>query len=246
MIGGMCYRYVLQRETLEALAVRLAIPGPVDWSSRYNLAPSATVPVVRAPGGPEGRGLEIAMMRWGLIPPWTKDAGTSPAPANARSESLASRPAFREAFRRRRCVVPASGFYEWQGPSDRRRPYLICFRDGTPLCFAGVWESWRDPADGQTVETCAIITTVPNELVRVIHDRMPAILAPDEIGRWLDARWFEPRELERMLRPFAADAMTMHPVTSRVNNTRFDDPACIQPMPAEDDGSDTAQLSLGL
>jgi len=242
----MCYRYVLQREALEALAVRLAIPGPVEWRSRYNLAPGETVPVMRAQAGGEGRSLEVAKMRWGLIPRWTKDAATSTAPANARAESLANRPAFRDAFRQRRCLVPATGFYEWKGPSRCRQPYLFRLLDGTPLCFAGVWGSWRDPAGGQTIETCAIITTAPNELVRVIHDRMPAILGPDEIGRWLDPRLTESRELAPLLHPFAADAMKTFPVTTRVNNTRFDDPACIEPAVVDEGGDDHDQLLFGL
>jgi putative SOS response-associated peptidase YedK len=218
----------------------------VEWRSRYNLAPGETVPVMRAQAGGEGRSLEVAKMRWGLIPRWTKDAATATAPANARAESLAIRPAFREAFRLRRCLVPATGFYEWQGPSRRRQPYLFRLLDGTPLCFAGVWESWRDPADGRTIDTCAIITTAPNELVRVIHDRMPAILAPDEVGSWLDPRLAEPRELAPLLHPYAADAMEAFPVTTRVNNTRFDDPACLERAPAEEGGDDRAQLSFGL
>jgi len=242
----MCYRYVLQREALEALAVRLGIPGLVEWHSRYNLAPGETVPIVRAPAGSEGRSLEIARVRWGLVPAWTKDAATATAPANARAESLASRPTFREAFRWRRCVVPASGFYEWQGPRGRRQPYLFRLLDGAPLCFAGVWESWRDAAAGQAIETCAIITTAPNDLVRAIHDRMPAILAPAEIGRWLDPRLTESSELAPLLHPSAADAMTMAPVTTRVNSTRFDDPACLEPASADEGENDCGQLALGL
>jgi putative SOS response-associated peptidase YedK len=239
----MCYRYVLQREALEALAVRFAIPGPVEWGSRYNLAPGEVVPVVRAPADSRLRGLEMSRMRWGLIPAWTKNAGNAAPPANARAESLAGRPTFRDAFRRRRCLVPASGFYEWQGPGRRRQPYLFRFLDGTPLCFAGIWESWRDPGDGRTVETCAIITTGPNELVRAVHDRMPAILASNEILRWLDPGLDGAPELARLLHPHAASAMEGFPVSTRVNNTRFDDPACLEPAAAEDDSS---QLSFRL
>jgi len=240
----MCYRYVLQREALEALAVRLSIPRLVDWRSRYNLAPGELIPVVRTAAGSGEQGLEMVKMRWGLIPIWTKDAAT--VRANARAESLASRPTFREAFRRRRCLVPASGFYEWQGSSRHRQPHLFRVLDGSPLSFAGVWESWRDPAGGQTIETCAIITTAPNELVRVIHDRMPAILAPDEIGRWLDPGLTDPRELAPLLHPFAANVLTAFPVTSRVNDTRFDDPVCLEPASAEKGGEEPAQLMLGL
>jgi putative SOS response-associated peptidase YedK len=242
----MCYRYVLQREALEALATRLAVPRPVDWISRYNLAPGEAVPVVRPRAAADGRSFEIVKLRWGLLPAWTRDVATATAPANARAESLGSRPAFREAFRRRRCLVPASGFFEWRGPGRRRQPYLFRLRDGAPLCFAGLWESWRGPEGGPAVETCAIITTAPNELIRPIHDRMPAILASEDIGRWLDPGLAMSRDLAPLLHPFAAEAMTAVPVTTRVNSARFDDPACLEPAAVDEGGDDHDQLVLGL
>jgi putative SOS response-associated peptidase YedK len=239
----MCYRYVLQRESLEALAARLAVRETADWQSRYNLAPGASVPVVRSRDG--GSSLEVVNLRWGLLPGWTKEAATAKAPANARAEGLVRQPLFRDAFRRRRCVVPASGFYEWRGQGGRRQPYLCRLRDGTPLCFAGLWESWRGPEAGLVVETCAIITVPPNELIRPIHDRMPAILAPEEVEQWLDLRLTESRDLAPLLHPFAGEAMTALPVTTRVNNTRFDDSACLEPAPAASAGGEPGQLSLG-
>ena len=242
----MCYRYVLQKEALETLAARLAAPGAVGWRSRYNLAPGASVPVVRSRIGPGGASLEIVNLRWGLLPAWTKEAATAPAPANARAESLASRPLFREAFRRRRCVVPASGFYEWRGLGGHRKPNLCRLRDGAPMCFAGLWESWRGPEAGPAVETCAIITVPPNELIRPIHDRMPAILMPEEVLCWLDPRLTDSRDLAPLLHPFAGEAMTVVPVTDRVNNTRFDDPACIEPAPAVGEEGESGQLALGI
>jgi len=153
---------------------------------------------------------------------------------------------FREAFRRRRCVIPASGFYEWRAQGGRRQPYLFFLGDGATLCFAGLWEPGREPEGGRAAGSCAIITTAPNELVRPIHDRMPAILAPEEIERWLDPRVTEAAELAPFLRPFAAGSMTAVRVTTRVNSTRFDDPACIEPAPDVDNGDDSPQLSLGL
>jgi putative SOS response-associated peptidase YedK len=241
----MCYRYVLQREALEALATRLAVPTVVDWSSRFNLAPGEAVPVVRQRVGANGRSLELVKLRWGLLPAWTKETATAPAPANARAESLASRPMFREAFRRRRCVVPASGFYEWRGQDRHRQPYLFRGCGGAPLCFAGLWESWRGREGGPPVESCAIVTTPPNDLVRPIHDRMPAILTAEETERWLDPRLTEPGELESFLHPISADAMTVISVTTRVNNTRFDDPACLEPAPSASGRDEPGQLSLG-
>ena len=239
----MCYRYVLQRESLEALAARLAVRGTAGWQSRYNLAPGASVPVVRSRDG--GSSLEVVNLRWGLLPAWTKEAATAKAPANARAEGLVRQPLFRDAFRRRRCAVPASGFYEWRGQGGRRQPYLCRLRDGAPLCFAGLWESWRGPEAGLVVETCAIITVPPNELIRPIHDRMPAILATEEVDRWLDPRLTGPHDLAPLLHPFASEAMTAVPVTTRVNSTRFDDPACLEPAPAAGEGGDSGQLSLG-
>ena len=241
----MCYRYLLQREALETLTKRLGVIQPVDWRSRYNLAPGEAVPVVRPQAGSDGRSYEVVKLRWGLLPAWTRNEATSTAPANARAEGLSSRPMFRDAFRRRRCLVPASGFYEWNGQGGRRQPYLCRLRDGAPLCFAGLWEPWHGPAEEPAAGTCAIITAPPNELIRPIHDRMPAILAPEDLGRWLDPRLTEPRDLAPLLRPFAAEAMTAVPVTTRVNNTRFDEPACLEPAPAADEEDGPSQLSLG-
>jgi putative SOS response-associated peptidase YedK len=240
----MCYRYVLQREALGALATQLNVSRAPDWRSRYNLAPGEVVPAVRQRAGAGGRSYEIVNLRWGLAPEWTKEAFA--APANARAEGLSGSPMFREAFRRRRCIIPASGFYEWRAQGGRRQPYLFSLSDGAALCFAGLWEPWRGPEGGAIAGSCAIITTPPNELIRPIHGRMPAILAPEEIERWLDPRVTEAADLARFLRPSAAGAMAAIRVATRVNSTRFDDPACIEPAPDADDGDDSPQLSLGL
>ncbi|MFA5056566.1 MAG: SOS response-associated peptidase [Opitutaceae bacterium] len=236
----MCYRYLLQVEALQALAERLEVIGPAGWRSRYNLAPGGPIPVVRS----TATAREVALLRWGLVPGWAREGDVARAPANARAESLADRPTFRDAFRHRRCLIPASGFYEWQGRGRRRQPYLFRLRGEAPFCFAGLWEAWPDPASGRTVETCAIITTVPNELMRPIHDRMPVILAPEDCGRWLDPRRAQPSELAPLLQPFPAAAMTATPLTSRVNDPRHDDPACLEPASTLDRDGDPAQLSL--
>jgi putative SOS response-associated peptidase YedK len=238
----MCYRYVMHAEALQVLAARLGITRPVEWRSRYNLAPSEHIPVVRSVPG----ALEMVTLRWGLVPAWARDVDPGPAPANARAESLASRPMFREAFRRRRCLVPASGFYEWQGRRGSRQPYLFRLRDGSPLGFAGLWEAWRDPAGNRIMETCAIITTAPNEVVQPVHDRMPAILAPDDYLRWLDSRLVEPRDLAPLLRPFPDGAMTVTAVSTWVNNIRHDDPACLEPARSANAGDDPTQFTFGL
>ena len=243
-LGCMCYRYVLHLEALQALAEYLAVSHPVEWRSRYNLAPGQPVPVVRRQDGATTR--EIVTLRWGLVPAWARDADPARAPANARAESLADRPTFREAFRHRRCLVPASGFYEWQGRGRRRQPWLFRPRDGISFCFAGLWETWHDPVADRAIETCAIITTAPNELVRPIHDRMPAILAPEDSLRWLNPDLAQPGDLAPLLRPFPAGAMMATPVTSRVNNIRHDDAACLEPAPSLATGDDQAQFPLRL
>ncbi|HUL53233.1 MAG TPA: SOS response-associated peptidase [Opitutaceae bacterium] len=240
----MCYRYVMQSDALRVLAERLGIARPLEWRSRYNLAPSADVPVVRASPGADG--LEMVTLRWGLVPAWTREAEPARAPANARAESLASRPMFRDAFRRRRCLVPASGFYEWQGEGGRRQPYLFRSRDGSPLCFAGVWEAWRDPAGDRVAGTCAIITTAPNGTVRPIHDRIPAILPPEDCPRWLDARVVEPSELAPLLRPLPDGVLTVTAVSTWVNSVRHDDPACLEPARSTDAGGPRAQFTFEL
>ena len=243
-LGLMCYRYVLHLEALQALAEYLAISRPVEWRSRYNLAPGQQIPAVRRQAAAEAR--EIVTLRWGLVPAWARDADTARAPANARAESLAVRPTFREAFRHRRCLIPASGFYEWQGRGQRRQPWLFRRQDGMSFCFAGLWEAWRDPVAGRVIETCAIITTAPNELVRPIHDRMPAILAPEDSLRWLDPGLTQPGDLVPLLRPFPAGTMMVTPVTSRVNNIRHDDAACLEPAHTLATGDDQAQFPLSL
>ena len=227
-LGCMCYRYVLHLEALQALAEYLAVSHPVEWRSRYNLAPGQPVPVVRRQDGATTR--EIVTLRWGLVPAWARDADPARAPANARAESLADRPTFREAFRHRRCLVPASGFYEWQGRGRRRQPWLFRPQNGMPFCFAGLWETWHDPVADRAIETCAIITTAPNELVRPIHDRMPAILAPGDYASWLDPAVEDPGRLLPLLTPYQSDAMQGHPVGDFVNSPTHDAPQCIEPM----------------
>jgi putative SOS response-associated peptidase YedK len=240
----MCCRYALQVETLQALAVRLALSGPMAWRTRYNLAPGEMVPAVRMRA--DGTGAEVALLRWGLVPAWTPAGRPLEARANARAETLAQRPAFRSAFRQRRCLVPATGYYEWKRQGGRKQPWLFRLRDDTPMCLAGLWEAWHDRAGGGVVETCAVITTAPNELAQTVHDRMPAILALADVERWLDPRLSNPEDLAPLLRPFKAEAMTATAVSDRVNSVRNDDANCLEP--AGDTGAESRrdQRSLGL
>ena len=202
---------------------------------RYNVAPSQDVPIVRSRRGQE-LGIvregamgerELVTARWGLIPSWAKDAVIGNRMINARAETVAEKPAFRAAFKARRCIVPASGFYEWKrqakGP---KRPHLIRRRDGAPMGFAGLWEAWTDPVTGEAVTSCTIVTCEPNALMAELHDRMPVILDPADYDRWLDPTQPGAQEL---LRPCPAEWLEAVPVSRRVNNPRNDDETILQP-----------------
>lgn len=199
-------------------------PEP-DLKPRYNMAPSQVAPVVRlAKSGKR----ELAMLRWGLIPFWAKDEKIAYKTINARAETVATAPAFRAAFKVRRCLVPASGFYEWKKlPDGGKQPYLIGMRDGSPLTFAGLWERWDK---GETpIETFTIITGEPNSLAAEIHNRMPVILEPDDWDGWLTGS--DPAALQKMLRPFPAQLMKAYPVSISVNTPKNDTPDIIEPLP---------------
>ncbi len=189
---------------------------------RYNIAPSQPVPVVRAADA----GREWVNLRWGLVPSWAKDAKL--AQINARAETAPDKPMFRSAFRKRRCLIPASGFYEWQATGGKRKqPFCIRLADDKPFAFAGLWERWEGP-DGP-VESCCILTTEANDLVRPIHDRMPVILDPRHFDQWLDPKQRDAAALAPLLRPFAVDAMKAYPVSPWVNDPRHDDARCLEP-----------------
>ena len=210
-------------ELVELYSITHAWPPP-NLPPRYNVAPTQNVPIVRRPKDTDGR--ELVLARWGLIPSWAKDTKIGYRTINARAETVAEKPSFREAFKRRRCLVVADGFYEWQKqPGGKKQPYFISAASDGPLAFAGLWETWKDP-EGDRVESCTIIVTEANDLLRPIHDRMPVILQPGDFDPWLDA---PPQDAQTMLKPFAGD-MTLYPVSSRVNNVRNDDPSCIEKL----------------
>jgi len=240
----MCYRYVLLKSDLMAAAAQLKAILSVAFDSRYNLPPGSDVPVVRmAPGG---AGREVALLHWGLVPGWAKErTAFGPKLANARAESVAEKASFRHAFRHGRCVVPASGFYEWEARGKARLPWLFRRRDGQPLLLAGLWDRWRAP-DGGVLESCSVITTGPNELMRPIHDRMPAILGPEQCDVWLDPVEQAPDRLAPLLRPLPAEQLMAGRVSQRVNSVVHDDEACLQPPLPDEAGGDGGQFSLGL
>ena len=216
----MCGRFSLFSPA-PVLAEAFGLAGFPELAPRYNIAPTQPVAAVRS--GEAGR--QLVRLRWGLVPLWLRDLRQ--APINARAETAADKPLFRAALRKRRCLVPASGFYEWLALARERRKQPYCFRPGDerPWAFAGLWERWQGP-DGP-VESCAILTTEANELVRPVHDRMPVILPRQHWAAWLDPALQEAGELVPLLRPYPADAMRAYPVGALVSNPRNDGPECL-------------------
>ncbi len=221
----MCGRLA---QTMDAvsLAEKLGAPRP-DFGPepRYNLAPGQPAMVVVA--DPDRR---LARMRWGLVPAWAKEEKTGWRMINARAETLDRKPAFRGPLRRRRCLVPADGFYEWQKTGPRtKRPWRIFFKGERPMVMAGLWDVWRPPT-GEVLETFTIITTRANELVAKIHDRMPVLLAAPAQAAWLDPEISDPARLLPMLTPYPADEMAAYPVSTLVNSPAHDSPEIIAPL----------------
>ena len=220
----MCGRYSLTAD-LGDLARRFDFDGDWDvFERRYNIAPTQDVPTVV--GGEKRRG---GFMRWGLIPHWAKDPKLGSRMINARAETVAERPAFRDALRRRRCLVLADGFYEWQRTGAAKRPMRIVMRTGEPFAFAGLWSVWRDPV-GNRVPSCAIITTTANNLLRPIHDRMPVILHREIEGLWLEGDIDDPDALRSVLAPYPDDAIDAYEVSTLVNAAVNDGPEVIARM----------------
>jgi putative SOS response-associated peptidase YedK len=219
----MCGRFtsLLSPELLSAL---YEVPLTAGTAHRYNIAPTQNVRVVRQ-DVTDGR--YFSAIRWGLIPHWAKDKTIGNRLINARSETIHDKPAFRQAIRSRRCVIPASGFYEWRTTQSGKVPYYITMSDGTPFSFAGIWESWKAP-EGETLETFAILTTTANNLMAPIHDRMPVILHRDDLPLWLDRAAYDPLEFNRLYQPYPAELMQSWQVSTRVNNPAHDTDECIK------------------
>jgi putative SOS response-associated peptidase YedK len=222
----LCGRFTLF-DTAASLAEAFEVAEVPSLSPRYNIAPSQAVAAVRIP--PSGGAREVVLLRWGLIPSWAKDPSLGDRMINARAETAAGKPAFRSAIRRRRCLVPASGFYEWKRTNGRKQPYYIRRPDGKPFALAGLWESWEGPGQA-AVESCAILTTSANELLLPIHDRMPVIVSPADYDLWLSLGIRDPAELARLFRPCPPEEMTAFPVGTAVNNPKTDSPQLIEPL----------------
>ncbi|MFQ5775689.1 MAG: SOS response-associated peptidase [Kiloniellaceae bacterium] len=228
----MCGRYSL---TSPAEAVRrlFGYPQRPNLAPRANIAPTQDVAAVRPSGGEEGEegARQFAWLRWGLIPAWAAEPAIGNRLINARAESVAEKPAFRAAFRRRRCLIAADGFYEWSSEGGGRQPYRITLADGGPFAFAGLWERWTKAPDGRAIETCTIITTEANALLRPIHKRMPVILDPADFELWLDPRC-DPAEARSLLTAFPSEALTFYRVSRRINDPRNEDPSLVEPIEA--------------
>lgn len=219
----MCGRYTLTTKPKDlAVAFGLAAP-PVDLQPRYNIAPSQSIAVIT---GHQPRQLD--WFRWGLVPSWAKDPAIGHRMINARAETAAEKPSFRSALRRRRCLIPADGFYEWRREGKHKVPTYIRLTTHQPFAFAGLWETWKATND-ETLRTCTILTTTPNEFVAPIHDRMPVILAPQDYDVWLDEEVHDSELLRHLLVPYPAEGMEAFSVSTLVNAPANDGPECLEP-----------------
>jgi putative SOS response-associated peptidase YedK len=223
---NMCGRFTLTDPDQE-LAVQFNLPRIPDIPPRYNIAPTQPVAAVRVTPGNLAR--ELALLHWGLIPFWAKDPTIGSRMINARSETAAEKPSFRAAFRRRRCLIVADGFYEWQKVNGAKQPFYVHLHGGRPFAFAGLWEHWEGPEEA-VIDSCTILTTQPNELIRPVHNRMPVILGPEDYDVWLDPEFEEVERLQSLLRAYPSEEMEAYPVSRWVNTPDHDDPRCIQPL----------------
>lgn len=222
----MCGRYT-QTKSGEAIARTFALSTTPEPQPRYNIAP--TQPVSAIVQTKEDR--EYRVFQWGLVPSWSKDPKIGSRMINARSETVAEKPSFRAAFKRRRCLVLADGFYEWQrtGSGGKQQPYYIQVEDQEIFGFAGLWETWES-GDGSYLESCTILTTEPNGLMETIHNRMPVIVHPEDFDFWLDPDLQDGRHVQHLLRPYEDEAMDAYAVSTVVNNPRNESPECVEPV----------------
>jgi putative SOS response-associated peptidase YedK len=232
----MCGRYRLTAKE-RYLRDHFGLDVGVKWLPRWNIAPTQMIPTIRQ--HPKEPTRIFSLMRWGLIPCWAKDPSIGLKAINAMSETAALKPVFRDAFKYRRCLIPADGFYEWKaiGPKQKQA-YNFGTLDGSAFAFAGLWDRWLQP-DNTMLETCAILTTPPNSLVAAVHDRMPAILNEEDYDCWLDPGITDPKRVAGCLKPFDQNLMKKYAVSDRVNRPENDDETCAEEIPP-----DNAPLNL--
>jgi putative SOS response-associated peptidase YedK len=223
----MCGRYRLSRRKQLVEEYFDIADWQDDWSPRYNIAPTQSVPVIRQ--NPKEPVRELSLMRWGLIPHWAQDASVAASMINARAETASTKPAFRDALKSRRCLIPADGFYEWKRTPKTKQPYCFEVNDGELFAFAGLWDGWND-ASGKWLKTCSILTTSPNAVTSAVHDRMPVILRPDSYDLWFDPGMQNVAAISELLKPYDASQMRCYPVSTRINHVANDDEECAAPV----------------
>ena len=220
----MCGRFSLHSpESRIREAFNLEHTEPLGLKPCYNIAPSQDIPIIRD----TDTGREMVMAQWGLVPNWSKEPKTKYSTINARIESVADKPTYRTPFKRRRCLIPADGFYEWKQVDGNKVPHHIRMRDSSVFAFAGLWDRWE--GEGKTLESCTIIVKPSNEIMKPIHERMPAIIAPAHYDWWLDSRVTDKQEIMQYLTSAPSSHLTTYPVSTRVNLPRNNDERCIQP-----------------
>jgi len=226
----VCGRYRLSRRKQIIAEHFEVLPDDDDWTPRYNIAPTQRVLVIRQ--HPKEPCRDLSLVRWGLIPSWAKEASGAAGMINARSESATTKPAFRDALKSRRCLIPADGFYEWMRAGKTKQPYCFEVDKGELFAFAGLWERWKDP-NGNWIKSCSILTTTPNAVTAPFHDRMPVILNPDNYDLWLDPGFTDVAAVSEMLKPYDARVMRCFPVSTRINHAVNDDAECAKPIELE-------------
>lgn len=221
----MCGRFALTASPKDIASI-FDVPEVSDLPPRYNIAPSQDIAVIRQ----TDHRRRLDLLRWGLVPRWAKDLSIGFKTFNARVETAHEKPSFKAAFKARRCLVPASGFYEWDKVGQGRQPYYIRRSDGQPMAFAGLWESWTDPQGGEVVESCTILTTAANRTLAPIHDRMPVIVEPHDGRLWLNPGLYRVEDLASLFRPLADDVLELVPVSTFVNKAGHEGEACVAPL----------------
>jgi len=227
----MCGRFAFYSPH-EAVIRLFGVAAAPEIEPRWNIAPTQFIATVREAGGPR----EVAMLYWGLVPSWAKEKSIGTRMINARSETLREKPSFRNAFRRRRCLILADGYYEWQRSGPVKQPYFIGFADGQPFGMAGLWERWRDPASGEPLESCCIITTSPAATVAHVHDRMPVIVPSEAYAEWLDPKNEATDRLARLFEPCGRPDLRARPVSRRVNDARNQGAELVEEVQSADHG----------
>ncbi len=220
----MCGRYTLTSAP-EAIRALFRYQEQPNFPPRYNIAPTQPIAIVRLNEGKR----QLALVRWGLLPSWVKDPKTFTLLINARGESASEKPAFRAAMKRRRCLIPADGFYEWQAVAGRKQPFYVRAKSGTPLAFAGLWETWTGP-NGEEMETAAIVTTRANRTLAAIHERMPVVVPPEAFDLWLNCAEVDAKTAEALIQPAPDNLLEAYEISTAVNRTANDNAKLIEPV----------------